>query len=76
MKFLIVFFLFIGKCSSLFSQTISMLHSETHGPSFRGLSVVNDDVLWVSGSKGTVGKSIDGGKTWKFIVVKGVKRST
>jgi photosystem II stability/assembly factor-like uncharacterized protein len=39
--------------------------------SLRGLSVVNDRVLWVSGSNGTVGKSTDGGETWKWLVVKG-----
>lgn len=32
--------------------------------SFRGLSVVNDNVIWASGSKGTVIRSVDGGKTW------------
>ncbi|MFA9213391.1 MAG: WD40/YVTN/BNR-like repeat-containing protein [Candidatus Methylacidiphilales bacterium] len=34
--------------------------------SFRGLSVVNDSVIWVSGSKGTFAKSVDGGKTFVF----------
>ena len=39
--------------------------------SLRGLSVVNDRVLWTSGSGGTVAQSSDGGKTWKWMVVKG-----
>jgi photosystem II stability/assembly factor-like uncharacterized protein len=39
--------------------------------SIRGLSVVNDNVVWVSGSRGTVGKTTNGGKTWKWITVKG-----
>jgi photosystem II stability/assembly factor-like uncharacterized protein len=39
--------------------------------SVRGLSVVNDMVVWASGSNGTVGKSSDGGKSWKWRVVKG-----
>ena len=39
--------------------------------SLRGLSVVNDRVVWVSGNNGTVGKSTDAGKTWKWSVVKG-----
>ena len=39
--------------------------------SLRGLSVVNDDILWVSGSRGTVGKSLDGGKTWEWMSVPG-----
>ena len=32
--------------------------------SFRGLSVVNDRVVWASGTRGTVIRSIDGGATW------------
>jgi photosystem II stability/assembly factor-like uncharacterized protein len=42
--------------------------------SLRGLSVVNDRVIWVSGSNGTVGKSTDGGHTWKWLVVKGFEK--
>jgi photosystem II stability/assembly factor-like uncharacterized protein len=42
--------------------------------SIRGLSVVNDRVLWVSGSNGTIGKSTDGGKTWKWLIVKGFEK--
>ena len=38
---------------------------------FRGMSVVNNDVAWVSGSKGVVGRTLDGGKTWRFLQVKG-----
>ncbi len=43
--------------------------------SFRGLSVVSDDVAWVSGSKGYVGSSTDGGKIWNFKQVKGFEKS-
>src|SRR5436190_21406669 len=42
--------------------------------SIRGLSVVNDRLIWVSGTNGQVGKSIDGGKTWKWLVVKGFEK--
>lgn len=38
---------------------------------FRGMSVVNDAVAWVSGSKGVVGRTINGGKNWRFLQVKG-----
>ncbi len=31
---------------------------------FRGLSVVNEKVIWISGQRGLVGKSTDGGKTF------------
>lgn len=42
--------------------------------SLRGLSVVNDRVVWVSGSNGTIGKSTDGGESWKWMVVKGFEK--
>lgn len=41
----------------------------------RGLSVVTDNVIWVSGSNGTVGKSTNGGKNWKWIIVKGFEKT-
>ena len=36
--------------------------------SIRGLSVVTDNVVWVSGSNGTFGRTTDGGKTWEKIL--------
>lgn len=52
------------------AQKIELLHSGNN-ISLRGLSVVSDKIIWVSGHKGTVGRSIDGGTTWKWITVKG-----
>lgn len=43
--------------------------------SIRGLSVVTDQVVWVSGSNGTVGRSSNGGKDWKWFVVKGFEKT-
>lgn len=37
----------------------------------RGLSVVSDSVAWVSGSNGFVGKTVNGGITWKWMKPKG-----
>jgi photosystem II stability/assembly factor-like uncharacterized protein len=37
--------------------------------SFRGLSVVNDKVVWASGTGGTVIRTIDGGKNWSVMAV-------
>ena len=39
--------------------------------SLRGLCAVNENVIWVSGSSGTVGRSIDGGLTWTLVPVPG-----
>jgi len=54
----------------LSAQKIELLASGTK-TSLRGLSAVTDKIIWASGSKGTVARSIDSGKTWKWIVVKG-----
>ena len=42
--------------------------------SLRGLSVVNDNIAWVSGSNGTVGRTTNGGKNWKWFTVKGFEK--
>ncbi|HUB61486.1 MAG TPA: hypothetical protein VL978_12320 [Puia sp.] len=48
----------------------------TTGPhtSLRGLSAASDKIIWVSGSAGTVGKSLDGGTTWTWITVPGYEK--
>jgi hypothetical protein len=56
------------------AQTIKILVTDKK-TSMRGLSVVNDKVIWVSGSAGTVGKSIDGGDTWTWVTVKGFEKT-
>ena len=56
--------------TSMQAQRIEQLSAATKS-SFRGLSVVSDQILWVSGSNGMVGKSIDGGGTWAWMIVKG-----
>ena len=52
---------------------IQILTSGTH-TSLRGLSAVSDQVVWVSGSSGQVGKSVDGGQTWTWITVPGYEK--
>lgn len=49
---------------------IQLLSSSPHF-SIRGLSVVSDSVLWVSGSGGRVGISTNGGETWLWRQVEG-----
>ena len=46
-----------------------------HKTSFRGLSVVDDLTIWVSGSRGTIAKSKDGGKTFSYTQLKGYEKS-
>jgi len=64
-------------CCTFFTsgaQKVTLLNSGSKA-SFRGLSVVNDDVVWVSGSAGTVGRSVDGGNTWSMMQVKGFEKT-
>ena len=69
---LLIVFLLSGFASSK-AQTITPLTSGQN-TSLRGLSVVSDKVIWVSGSNGTVGRSIDGGATWNWTTVKGFEK--
>lgn len=55
--------------SKAYPQKIDLLTSDSK-TSIRGLSVVNDRVIWVSGNNGSVGYSVDAGKTWKWLTVK------
>jgi photosystem II stability/assembly factor-like uncharacterized protein len=41
---------------------------------FRGLSVVAAEVAWVSGTKGTYGRTTDGGRTWTAGTVPGAEK--
>lgn len=56
------------------AQTVKLLNSGSKA-SLRGLSVVNDEVVWVSGSAGSVGRSVDGGETWIWTTVKGFEKA-
>ena len=73
-KIIIVSFFLVAVCQELKAQRIKML---TAGPqtNLRGLSVVNDRIIWVSGSNGMVGKSLDSGKTFVWMVVKGFEKT-
>ena len=66
----VVSFLFSLVVTFCTAQKVEILH-ENKDVSLRGLSVVTDNVVWVSGSKGTVGRSLDGGQTWSWNIVPG-----
>ena len=56
------------------AQTVKLLSPGTKA-SFRGLSVVDDSTVWVSGSAGTVGRSVNGGQSWKWMTIKGFEKT-
>lgn len=62
--------LFIG----VKAQTITAIQ-QGRPTSIRGLSVVDNKIAWVSGSKGTIGISTDGGTNWTWTQIKGYEKS-
>src|SRR5450631_3827437 len=72
-KPLCAFFLVLFS-GNVHAQKITILQ-EGGKTSFRGLSVVNDQTIWVSGSSGSVGLSTDSGKNWKWIQVPRYERT-
>ncbi|RAJ06813.1 photosystem II stability/assembly factor-like uncharacterized protein [Chitinophaga skermanii] len=72
MKFRLLFIAcsLVFLCKNTYAQQIDVL-STGHIRSIRGLSVVDNNILWVSGTGGTVGKSVNGGKDWEWIQVPG-----
>ncbi|MDB5195879.1 MAG: oxidoreductase [Flaviaesturariibacter sp.] len=78
MKSIFFLLLFVVAGMDLTAQkTVPTIEILTKGTktSLRGLSVVDNNVVWVSGSGGTVGKSTDGGKTWHWNIVKGFEKT-
>lgn len=65
-----IFFSIITVGASAQQPEVQVLTSGTK-TSLRGLSVVNDNIIWASGSRGMVGKSTNAGKTWKWMTVTG-----
>ncbi len=66
-------FLLLSQYSWAQKITFTSINTGTQA-SFRGLSVVNNLAAWVSGSKGTYGFTLDGGKTWSFQQIKGYEQ--
>ena len=56
------------------AQTITPIQ-QNKAVSIRGLSVVDDKIAWVSGTKGTIGITTDGGVNWNWQQIKGFEKS-
>ena len=70
----ILFYSFILCLGNAQTPSIEIITSGTK-TSLRGLSVVNDNIIWVSGSNGTVGRSTNAGKNWKWMIVNGFEKT-
>ena len=78
MKNIFLNIFFLAGSFSLFGQHgvhfISKELTSGTNTNIRGLSVVDDNIIWASGSNGWVGKSLDAGKTWTWKQVKGFEK--
>lgn len=74
MKYIFVFICLLTTIQLVTGQTITLVE-QSKPTSIRGLSVVDDHTAWVSGSKGHVGLSTNGGQTWAWQQVKGFEQS-
>ena len=72
MKILCATFLVLAAVAVSAGQWIKQSINTT--ASFRGLSVVNEKIVWASGTGGTVIKTIDGGKRWRVMAVPGAEK--
>src|SRR4030095_5573908 len=72
MKILQILFL-LGAFSSI-SMAQWIKQSVNTTASFRGLSIVNEKIVWASGTGGTVIRTIDGGRTWTVMTVPGADK--
>lgn len=71
LSFNIIWMFFVFNSAS--AQKVNTLH-QNGDVSLRGLSVVSDKVIWVSGSKGTVGRTMDSGESWQWMNVDGYEK--
>lgn len=71
-KIILSFLLFISVEG--FAQSSIDILTEQKGVSIRGLSIPNNKVIWASGSKGSIAKSVDGGNQFEWMQVKGYEQ--
>jgi photosystem II stability/assembly factor-like uncharacterized protein len=66
---IVLLLLFVSQ--QLNAQNSIKILTEKKGVSLRGMSVPSEKVIWASGSKGSVVKSVNGGESFEWMQVKG-----
>src|SRR5262249_44031380 len=73
MKYFVFAAILLGFCNA-----VALGHWQTQAADtkadFRGLCVVNPNIVWASGTAGTYARTADGGKTWAVGVVSGAEK--
>nr|WP_320023393.1 hypothetical protein [uncultured Draconibacterium sp.] len=80
MKFLLTsaFILFLFSCQFSLKKPTTIVYTELNTnaeASFRGLHVVDKNIVWASGSRGTVLVSTDSGSSWKDVSIPGTEQN-
>lgn len=70
---LLLFLIFFSSHTYAQKAVINVIDSGRK-TSLRGLSVVDDNTIWLSGSNGTVARSTDGGKNFEWQTVSGYEK--
>ncbi len=70
----VVYIFFVSVSVTAQQPTIKILESGKR-ISIRGLSVVNDNIIWASGSGGSVARSTDGGNSFTWMKVPGYEKT-
>jgi len=73
--FLILFGMFGCQNQSKIPEIHFALLNTNSNASLRGLYIVNEKVIWASGSAGTVLRSVDGGESWKTMQIHGLENN-
>ena len=66
----VLFTLTVAQCGPVLEPAVVSLESGIE-ELLIGISPVSDSVVWVSGTGGTFGRTVDGGESWDFDVVAG-----
>ena len=74
LKSLVLIFLCLTMVATIAQKPVISVLDSISNTSLRGLSVVNDKVVWCSGSNGKVAKSVNGGKTFVWKTVTGYEK--
>jgi photosystem II stability/assembly factor-like uncharacterized protein len=76
MKPALLLSVFVFLLAASYAQKRADLQILTSGTntSLRGMSCPSETVVWASGSNGTVGKSTDAGKTWRWLIIAGYEK--
>ena len=70
---LLILLSFFGAITNAQKPTIILVDTSKN-VSIRGLSVVDDNIIWCSGSNGAVARSVDGGKSFVWQTVAGYEK--